>query len=392
MRESGKYIEISVGGEIVRAFVPHPLPPVDPPLGTDIVFQPLLEDAILSLGRLDAMASLLPQTWLFIYMYVRKEAVLSSQIEGTQSTLSDLLAAEIGSIPGALTGDVREVSNYVAALDHGLVRLRGGFPLCNRLIREMHSILLSSGRGQAATPGEFRRSQNWIGGTRPGNAMHVPPPPNALPECLQAFEAFLNLDNSNLPVLIQVALIHAQFESIHPFLDGNGRLGRLLIPLFLVSKGVLQEPLLYLSLYFRQNRGVYYDMLQTVRLSGNWEKWISFFLEGVKITAEQALVASKAVLKMFAKHQELIKSRGRSGASALMVHSELKHQPLCTIAKLSEKLGLSHVATGRAVNLLESIGILKETTGRQRGRIYAYDEYLKLLNDEMTSTNKIQNA
>jgi len=379
---SGKYIESSSSGELVRAFVPNPLPPVHTGLGLEILASPVLEQATLALGRLDAMTSLLPQTWLFIYMYVRKEAVLSSQIEGTQSTLSDLLAAEIGSVPGALVDDVQEVSNYVAALDHGLNRIRGGFPLCNRLIREMHSILLSSGRGHRATPGEFRRSQNWVGGTRPGNAMYVPPPPEALPACLNDFESFLNMTESSIPVLIRTALLHAQFESIHPFLDGNGRLGRLLISLFLVSEGILREPLLYLSLYFRRNRNIYYELLQGVRESGGWDRWIQFFLEGVTQTAEETLQSSQAVLKLFEVDRGRIKDEGRSGASALLVFDLLQSKPVCTITQITQTVGLSHVSAGRAVSLLEKLEILHEITGRQRGRIYVYQTYLKLLSDE----------
>jgi Fic family protein len=386
MRESGSYIESLAGGERVRAFLPHPLPPENPSLGSNVLANPLLEEANLALGRLDAMATLLPQTWLFIYMYVRKEAVLSSQIEGTQSTLSDLLAAEIGHIPGALKDDVREVSSYVAALQHGVTRIRGGFPLCNRLIREMHEILLDSGRGEHATPGEFRKSQNWIGGTRPGNAAFVPPPPQRLKECLSQFESYMNTESPSMPTLVRIALLHVQFETIHPFLDGNGRLGRLLIPLFLVANGALSEPLLYLSHYFRQHRATYYRLLQEVRLSGNWEAWIEFFLRGVCQTAGGALHASQAVQLLFTSDQAALKALGRKGATALQAHVTLQNHPVCTVAHLSGTLGVSHVSAGKAIAVLESLGILRETTGRQRGRVFVYTTYLNILGDSFDGT------
>ena len=268
----GRYIITAYGNENVRAFVPPPLPP-DPPLRLDAL-QRLLEQANQSLGRLDGLASVLPNLPLFIYAYVRKEAVLSSQIEGTQSSISDLLLFENKEAPGVPLNDVEEVSNYVLALNHGLERMRGGFPLSLRLIREIHAVLLSKGRGNDKQPGEFRLSQNWIGGTRPGTAAYVPPPPKLVPECMNALELFLHEDRADLPLLIRAGLTHVQFETIHPFLDGNGRLGRLLITFLLCAGGVLREPILYLSLYFKQHRPVYYELLDRVRTKGDWEAWL----------------------------------------------------------------------------------------------------------------------
>src|SRR5450759_2278281 len=247
---TGEFSSLSLGGEMVRAFIPHPLPPV-PGIAFETV-RKKLDRALIALGRLDAVSALLPDTQLFLYTYVRKEAVLSSQIEGTQSSLSDLLLFELKEISGVPLGDVTEVSRYVRALEHGLARLRAGFPLSNRLLREIHGILLAKGRGADRTPGEFRRTQNWIGGTRPGNARFVPPPPDRLAACLTALEKFLNDQPERTPTILKAALAHVQFETIQPLLDGNGRLGRLLITLLLCHEGVLQKPMLYLSLTFKQ--------------------------------------------------------------------------------------------------------------------------------------------
>jgi Fic family protein len=279
----GSYISTTTAGETVRAFVPTPLPP-DPPVDLSGLYQQL-DRANQALGRLDGLTTLLPDAQLFLYLYVRKEALLSSQIEGTKSSFSDLLLFENEAVPGVPIDDVEEVSNYVAAMQHGLRRIKGGFPLSLRLIREIHGILLRGGRGANKTPGEFRRSQNWIGGSRPGNAAFVPPPPERMMECLDRFEHFLHDEKHKLPVLVEAGLIHVQFETIHPFLDGNGRLGRLLITLLLCAKGTLREPLLYLSLYFKAHRQRYYDLLQRVRVEGVWEEWLGFFLEGTETTA-----------------------------------------------------------------------------------------------------------
>jgi Fic family protein len=278
----GTYITRKFGDESVRAFVPPPLPP-DPPVKLE-PFQRLLEDANLAVGRLDGLASILPDSSFFIYLYVQKEAVLSSQIEGTQASLSDLLLFKIEEVPDVPIEDVLQASNYLAAMDHGLRRLNEGFPLSLRLIREIHEVLLSHGRGSDKHPGEFRTSQNWIGGTRPGNAVFVPPPPENVTECMGALETFLHYESPDLPLLIKAAMAHVQFETIHPFLDGNGRLGRLLITFLLHAAGAIREPILYLSLYFKTNRQQYYELLDRVRTTGDWETWLEFFLNGVKET------------------------------------------------------------------------------------------------------------
>src|SRR5882757_6009605 len=270
----GTYVTTTVTGEPVRAFIPPGLPP-NPPVELAGLYQ-YLDRANQALGRLDGLTTLLPDTKFFLYLYIQKEALLSSQIEGTQSSFSDLLLFENDAEPSVPIDDVEEVSNYVAALQHGLRRLAGGFPLSLRLIREIHAILLRGGRGANKMPGDFRRSQNWIGGTRPGNASFVPPPPEQLMECLGEFEKFLHDDKHRLPVLVEAGLVHVQFESIHPFLDGNGRVGRLLNTLLLCAKGALSEPLLYPSLYLKTHRSQYYDLLQQVRTEGAWEDWLAF--------------------------------------------------------------------------------------------------------------------
>ena len=293
--------------------------------------QQALESAVLALGRLDGVSTLLPDMSLFLYTYVRKEAVLSSQIEGSQSSLSDLLLFELEEAPGVPLDDVVEISNYVAALEHGLARLRGGFPLSNRLIREIHGVLLARGRGSGKDPGEFRRSQNWIGGTRPGNAVFVPPPHTAVPDCMGALERFLHTEDDGLPVLVRAGLAHVQFETIHPFLDGNGRVGRLLITFLLCHASMLREPLLYLSLYLKHNRAAYYDLLDQVRRTGDWEAWLAFFFDGVRQTAEGAVLAADRLAKMFQTDRAHIESQGRRAGSALRVHEALKSRPILSM-------------------------------------------------------------
>jgi Fic family protein len=275
-----------------------------------------MEEANQALGRLDGLASILPDPSLFIYFNVRKEAVLSSQIEGTQSSLSDLLLFESEEVPGVPIEDVQEVSNYVAAMNHGLRRLQEGFPLSLRLIREIHKVLLARGRGSDKHPGEFRTSQNWIGGTRPGNAAFVPPPPERVTECMGALETFLHRESPDLPLLIKAAMAHVQFETIHPFLDGNGRLGRLLITFLLHIAGAIREPILYLSLYFKTHRQQYYELLNSVRTTGDWETWLEFFLNGVKETSAQAAQSAHAILTL------LEQDRGRiTGLKPPLRHS-----------------------------------------------------------------------
>lgn len=375
---TGEYSVIKYGEESVRAFAPFPLPPnpalvIDPPLREDI------DQALVSLGRLDSIASLLPDISLFLYMYVRKEAVLSSQIEGTKSSLSDLLLFELEEAPGVPLHDVLEVSNYVAAMNHGLKRLKGNFPLSNRLIREIHKILLSKGRGKEKDPGEFRHSQNWIQGTRPGNALYVPTPPDRVAETMGEFEKFLNDIPEKTPFLIKAALMHVQFETIHPFLDGNGRIGRLLITLLLCHEGVLRHPLLYLSLYLKQHRSQYFDLLMKVRLEGDWEAWLRFFVVGVREMAEGAVATARRLNDIGDEDRQKIRDLGRRAGSALRIHQVFQSRPITNIPFLSKMTKISVPAVTGALEALQKEGIIKEVSGRKRNRLYAYEKYLDLM-------------
>ena len=377
---TGNWLTIStVGDESVQAFVPRPLPP-EPPLEITGSIRQVLEDALVALGRLDSVSMLLPDTALFLYGYVRKEAVLSSQIEGTQSSLSDLLLFEMDEAPGVPVDDAAEVSCYVAALEHGLRRLAEGFPMSNRLLREIHRVLLAKGRGVDKDPGEFRRSQNWIGGTRPGNATYVPPPPERVADCMHELERFLHDEPERSGVLIKAALSHAQFETVHPFLDGNGRLGRLLITLLLCNEGFLKEPMLYLSLYFKTHREVYYDLLQRVRTEGDWEAWLRFFAEGVAETAESAVSAARSLVDLFEKDRQLIQAKGSTG-SALQIHHSLQGRPITSISRVAKETGLSVPTVGSALQVLCELGIARELTGKRRNRLYGYDRYLQILSE-----------
>lgn len=385
---TGHYATSIAGSESVRAFVPSPLPPV-PALELTAPLQAALERATLALGRLDSMSLLLPDPQRFLYAYVRREAVLSSQIEGTQSTLSDLLLFELDELPGTPFDDVVEVSNYVAALEHGMARLREGFPLCNRLLREMHMHLMSRGRGADKAPGEFRRSQNWIGGTRPGNARFVPPPQEVEP-CMAALENFIQWRNTqddasdkkyDMPVLLKAALAHVQFASIHPFLDGNGRLGRLLIALLLHDAGALRQPLLYLSLYLKQHRSLYYELLGRVRTEGDWEAWVLFFLEGVEQTAQGAVKTAQRLAGLFAQDAARVQASGRGAASALRVLDALRQRPLCTLRQLAPGAGITFPTASKAMGALLTLGLARELTGQRRNRVFVYDAYLNILNE-----------
>ena len=327
------------------------------------------------------MASILPDLDLFIYTYVRKEALLSSQIEGTQSSLSDLLLFENDEAPGVPMRDVQEVSNYVAALKHGLIRLRSGFPLSLRLIREIHEVLLSHGRGSSKEPGEFRRTQNWIGGTRPGNAAYVPPPPEQVMECMGALEKFLHEERTDLPPLIRAGLVHVQFESIHPFLDGNGRLGRLLITFLLCAAGALREPILYLSLFFKTNRQTYYDLLMRVRETGDWEAWMEFFLRGVGEAADQAVSSARRIRALLDSDRKKIEALGRPAASVLRVFQHVQTTPIFSIRTAVRKTGISFPTVNACVGHLRKLGVLRERTGKRRGRLFVYEAYLKILSE-----------
>ncbi|MDR6846970.1 Fic family protein [Sphingomonas sp. BE137] len=374
----GRFVETPVAGEVVRAFVPPPLPPAPP---IDVLgLLDRLSLAERALGRLDGITMLLPRQELFLYMYVRKEAVLSSQIEGTQSTLSDLLRFEIEAQAGQPVDDIREVSNYVDAMMHGLERLEE-LPLSLRLIREMHERLLQSGRGGTKSPGEFRRSQNWIGGTRPGNALFVPPPITELEGCLDALERFMHESESRLPALIKAGLLHVQFETIHPFLDGNGRIGRLLVTLYLCVNGVLRKPLLYLSLYLKTHRSEYYRLLQEVRENGAWEAWLDFFLAGVADTANQAFDAAARIVDLFKEDRERITAESDRVGSALRVHDLFQQNPFLTANQLVERTGLSAPTVNAVLADLERLGVVDEITGKKRGRVFGYRRYLAILSE-----------
>ena len=374
----GRYVTISTVGEKAQAFVPAPLPP-RPPIDWTPELRSKFDQALLALGRLDSVSTLLPDTSLFLYMYVRKEAVLSSMIEGTQSSLSDLLLFELDQEPGVPLDDVREVSNYVAALDHGLRLLEEGLPLSLRLFREIHGVLLTRGRGSNQTPGEFRRSQNWIGGTRPGNAAFVPPPAEEVLECMSKLELFLHDQPEPTPVLLKAVLAHVQFETIHPFLDGNGRLGRLLIALLLCEQKVLREPMLYLSLYFKTHRQYYYDLLNNVRLTGDWEAWLDFFAEAVIATATQAVETAQQLLDLSNQDRNKISALGRAAASTLQVHRALMEHPIATSGSLVEKTGITPATVNKALGHLEQLGIVKELTAQKRNRLFSYAGYIEIM-------------
>lgn len=374
----GRYMTLSTVGEKVQAFVPAPLPP-HPPIDWTPELRSKFDQALLALGRLDSVSTLLPDTSLFLYMYVRKEAVLSSMIEGTQSSLSDLLLFELDQGPGVPLDDVREVSRYVAALDHGLRLLREGLPLSLRLFREIHGVLLTKGRGSNQTPGEFRRSQNWIGGTRPGNAAFVPPPAEEVLECMSKLELFLHDQPEPTPVLLKAALAHVQFETIHPFLDGNGRLGRLLITLLLCEQKVLREPMLYLSLYFKTHRQYYYELLNNVRLTGDWEAWLDFFGEAVIVTATQAVETAQQILDLSNQDRDKISRLGRAAASTRQVHRALMEHPIATSGGLVEKTGITPATVNKALGHLEQLGIVKELTAQKRNRLFSYAGYIEIM-------------
>ena len=374
----GRYVSISTAGEKAQAFVPAPLPP-RPPIDWTPELRSKFDQAWLSLGRLDSVSTLLPDTSLFLSMYVRKEAVLSSMIEGTQSSLSDLLLFELDQEPGVPLDDVREVSNYVAALDHGLRLLQEGLPLSLRLFREIHGVLLSKGRGSNQAPGEFRRSQNWIGGTRPGNAAFVPPPAEEVLECMGKLELFLHDQPKPTPVLLKAALAHVQFETIHPFLDGNGRLGRLLITLLLCEHKVLREPMLYLSLYFKTHRQYYYELLSNVRLSGDWEAWLDFFAEAVIVTAGQGVETAQQLLDLSNRDRDKINGLGRAAPSTLQIHRALMEQPIATSSSLVEKTGITPATVNKSLGHLEQLGIVRELTARKRNRLFSYADYIEIM-------------
>ncbi|MHB1981558.1 MAG: Fic family protein [Sulfobacillus sp.] len=378
--KTGRYEPALAAGLPVQAFIPLPLPPT-PSLEMTGSRQALLEQALLALGRLDGLMPSLPDAHQLLYSYIRREAVLSSQIEGTQSSLSDLLLFEIKQAPGLPMDDVVEVSNYVAAMEHGRARLHDSFPISNRLIRELHQRLMGRGRGRNRQPGAFRDSQVWLGTPSAREAQFIPPPPTAIADCMAALEAFIHDQSVPYPVLIKAALIHAQFETIHPFLDGNGRVGRLLIPLLLVSGGVLSQSILYLSLFFKENRLEYYKLLDLTRTQGDWEAWIDFFLIGVASTAAQAVEMAGRLRDLVVEDQERIRTTGRRTGSALRVHEILKQRVIVTIRDVGRRSGLSFPAASSGMQLLLELGQAKEVTGLRRNRIFVYERYLNILNE-----------
>jgi len=328
-----------------------------------------------ALARLDGLTLVIPDANLFMSMYLRKEALLSAQIEGTQSSLSDVLLFEAAEGPD--NPDAAEVTDYVAALHLGLERLQQ-LPLSTRLFNEIHGRLLQHGRGRDRQPGALRASQNWIGGTRPGTARFVPPPAADVPECLADLERYLNDRHSVELPLVRIARAHAQFETIHPYLDGNGRLGRLLVTLCLVAFGIVQAPLLYLSLYLKQHRDLYYDLLQRTRTHGDWDEWIRFFLDGVRVTASEATQTAERIVHLIRNDRDRIE-RLRSASSLRRLHDELQRTPIISVARAARETGLSHPTTMKGFEMLSELGITREFTGRQRGRAFEYVAYLDLL-------------
>ena len=379
---TGHYTPGIAGGIACNAFVPVPLPP-NPPLEMNNKLQGRINQAMLALGRLDAISTLLPDAHLFLYSYVRKEAVMSSQIEGTQSSLSDLMLYEMGGVPGVPMDDVQEVSCYVSALNLGIQRIREDQPITFRLITELHQALITSGRGINRSPGEFRQSQVWIGGYRPDEATFVPPPANEIADCWAELERFINDIPEVTDPLIKAALTHVQFETIHPFMDGNGRIGRLIIPLILVEAKVLHEPLLYLSVFFKKHRQIYYERLNQVRLTGDWEAWLLFFVDAVAETANQAVDTAQQLNALRQKDKTRLIELGRLSGSANQILDALFEHPIASINKLIELTGLTAATVGKSLDALEQqLGIVKEITGQKRNRAFAYTAYIEILNQD----------
>ena len=371
---AGRYVRQPTG---YRAFVPKPLPPT-PALRQDAELASLLSAADHRLGRLDGVASTLPNPDLFVAMFVHKEAVLSSQIEGTQASLDDVLEFEAGAASADLPGDVAEAVNYVAAMNYGLERIKE-LPLSLRLMKEIHKRLLEGARGGEKEPGEFRRSQNWVGpmGTSLTQAMYVPPSVDDMNRAMGDLESFLH-DRRPLPPLIKCGLVHSQFETIHPFLDGNGRMGRLLITFLLCQQGILERPLLYLSYFFKRNRIEYYDRLQAVRDTGDWEGWLKFFLRGVIEVSSESAVTVRDILALRGIHTELVQTNLRT-ANSLRLLDRLYDRPVTSVSDVAEHLGVTFNAANTLVGKFCDLGLLKETTGGARRRRFAYDPYISLL-------------
>jgi Fic family protein len=378
-RTTGRYERTTINGEEVAAFVPHPLPPAAPALTLDARLIEKLHAAEQALARLDVAAEMVPSLDWFLYAFVRKEAVVSSQIEGTRATLVDLLTfeAEDSVAPNA---DVEEICNYVDALSFARAQLSSpkGLPLSMRLLNQTHKRLMRGVRGAERRPGEVRRSQNWIGGSRPGNAAFVPPPPHALAASLGAFEKYLHADDA-LPPLVRAGLAHVQFETIHPYLDGNGRIGRLLVTLLLEHWGLLSKPLLYLSSFFKRHRDDYYRRLSAVRTDGDWEGWIDFFLDGVSTIADEAVASARDLFALVAADRARVLELDNMSVSAVRLFELLPRHPIVTAASVMKLISTSKPTAGRAIEGLVDAGVLVETTGKKRDRGYAYKGYLDRL-------------
>lgn len=378
MRTSGAYVRQPQG---YRAFIPQPLPPT-PSIQIDDRMTAALSHADRALGRLDGSIETLPHPDLFLSMFVRREAVLSSQIEGTQASLSDVIKAEAAVLDRARPSDVREVQNYMLALDRG-VQMLSSLPISTRLITELHAILMNEVRGQHQNPGEIRTSQNWIGpsGCNLSEAVFIPPPPGEVHRLLGQLESFLH-DDSPLPPLIKIGLAHGQFETIHPFLDGNGRVGRLMITLFLVEQTILRKPVLYLSYYFKRNRNEYYDRLQSLRNEGDWEGWLLFFLEGVASVANLAAETAHKVLRLREDDRQAVLDRfDRSASTPLKVLDQLYRLPVTFPRSLAKEQNVSYPTANGIIQQLEKAGILKEVSGQRRNRVFFYDKYMSLFDE-----------
>ena len=383
----GQFIEKSEGGESYKCYIPPALPP-RPPLSLQPLY-PLLEKATAGIGALNGINSNLPSIDLFLKSFGKKEAVLSSQIEGTQSSLSDFLLSESSSQGGQAAttdDDIMELENYISAMNYGLKRIRR-LPLSRPLLCEIHARLLARGRGSKKSPGEVRKSQNWIGGSRPGNAVFVPPPPEKLADVLSAFEKFLRSKQPPLPILVKTALAHVQFETIHPFLDGNGRMGRLLIVFMLCSEGLLLEPLFYPSLYFKQNREEYYRLLQSTRLKGDWESWVKFFLTGIEEGSRQVFLTAQNIVALFNADEGRIKQTKEGKAGVMKTYNFMKKHPISNTKHIIKTENISLQTALRALKTLEKMGIVKELTGRRRHKIFIYTKYIQIL-DKGTETEK----
>lgn len=378
LRETGKQIRQLEG---YTAFVPYDLPP-SPRISFDEELQGLLSKADRALGRLDGSIQSLPNPDLFVFMYVRKEAVLSSQIEGTQASLGDILEVEAQLFDPTRPDDTEEILNYVNAMNYGLERLNT-IPMSLRLIREIHGLLMQGVRGQHATPGEFRITQNWIGpqGASISNATFVPPPPAELPRLLGNLENYIH-SNDSTPLLIRLGMIHAQFETLHPFLDGNGRMGRLLIAFSLCERTVLQRPVLYLSHFLKKNRSAYYNHLQAIRTEGAWEPWLKFFLEGVGEVANEANSTAREIVNLREAHRDrLINNLGRGAANGLKLLESLYRRPIFTVSMVTDLLGVSSQAANSLTDKFDELGLVNEITGQKRNRVFRYDPYIALFSE-----------